>query len=72
MIESVESKEWRPYILAFFATILFILLLEWLGFFDGANRHVYDLFFRIRGSREPGQRVVIAAIDEKTLAALGQ
>jgi len=33
---------------------------------------LYDLHFTLRGVRNPGDRVVIAAIDEKSLAALGR
>lgn len=56
------------------ATALFILvvLMDSLGFFEGPDRHFYDLFFRLRGSREPSHSILIASIDEETLKALGK
>lgn len=52
--------------------MVIIFFLEFLGFFDGINNYVYDLSFRLRGPRDPGSAIVIAAIDEKTLDTLGQ
>jgi len=54
------------------ALCLFILFcFEYLGFLVGMNNYFYDLAFRLRGPENPLERVVIAAIDEKTLARLG-
>ena len=55
--------------------LLFIavaLSLEYTGFFEGINNYCYDLAFRLRGPREHDHRIVIAAIDDKTLAELGR
>ncbi|MHC1742582.1 MAG: CHASE2 domain-containing protein [Syntrophobacteraceae bacterium] len=59
--------------------ILFVLLLpalvalmDSLGFFEGPDRHFYDLFFRLRGSRSPSESILIAAVDEETLKGLGK
>ncbi|WP_373499188.1 CHASE2 domain-containing protein [Desulfococcus sp.] len=47
------------------------LSMEYLGGFGGLDRYVYDLFFRIRGERPADSRIVVVAIDEKTLRKLG-
>lgn len=54
------------------AGILILLFLELLGFFEGINHYSYDLLFRLRGARNPENNIIIAAIDEQTLKALGQ
>jgi CHASE2 domain-containing sensor protein len=55
-----------------FAGIVLIFFLEYLGLFEGINAYVYDISFRIRGSRTPSDRIVIASIDEKSLAKYGR
>lgn len=45
---------------------------DWLGLFTGIDTWLYDLVFRLRGQRPIAERVVIAAIDEKTLATFGK
>ncbi len=52
--------------------LILIGLLEGLGFFEGPDRHFYDLFFRLRGSRIPSREVVIVAVDEQALKHLGR
>jgi len=59
-------------LLAAFAGIVLIFFLEYLGLFEGINAYVYDMSFRIRGSRMPSDRIVIASIDEKSLAKYGR
>lgn len=49
-----------------------ILSAEYLGVFGGMDNYCYDLFFRLRGMVEPDRRILIAAIDERTLNSLGQ
>ncbi|UCF90186.1 MAG: CHASE2 domain-containing protein, partial [Desulfobacterales bacterium] len=49
-----------------------ILLFENTGLLEGVNNYCYDLAFRLRGEREHNNRIVIAAIDENTLAKLGR
>ena len=49
-----------------------VVSLEYTGFFEGINNYCYDLAFRLRGKREHDHRIVIAAIDDKTLAKLGR
>lgn len=45
---------------------------DYLGFFEGINNYLYDLSFRLRGSIKHDERILIAAIDEKTLSELGR
>jgi putative two-component system response regulator len=60
----------------FFAIAIFALLtiffLEYLGLFEGINAYIYDTSFRIRGSHKPSDKIIIAAIDEKSLEQLGR
>jgi signal transduction histidine kinase/CHASE2 domain-containing sensor protein/CheY-like chemotaxis protein len=56
-------------VLLFAAAVLF---LEDTGMFEGINNYGYDLAFRLRGQRNHDDRIIIAAIDEKTLAQLGR
>ncbi|MBA4397029.1 MAG: hypothetical protein C0394_06575 [Syntrophus sp. (in: bacteria)] len=49
-----------------------LFFLEYLGILAGMNNYFYDLAFRIRGPLKPLEKIIIVAIDEKTLAALGR
>ncbi len=49
-----------------------LFFLEYLGIMAGMNNYFYDLAFRIRGPEKPLEKIVIVAIDEKTLATLGR
>lgn len=48
-----------------------VIALTLAGALDGLERIEYDLLFRIRGARPPVAPIVIAAIDEASLKALG-
>ena len=59
--------------------VLMILLIasstvfcEYLGLIEGINTYIYDMSFRLRGSRIPSEKITIAAIDERTLERLGR
>jgi HD-GYP domain-containing protein (c-di-GMP phosphodiesterase class II)/CHASE2 domain-containing sensor protein len=52
--------------------ILIIFFLDYLGLFEGIDAYVYDISFRIRGSHKPSDKIIIAAIDEKSLEQLGR
>jgi PAS domain S-box-containing protein len=52
--------------------IALILFSDYLGLFEGIDLYLYDLSFRIRGPLEADKRIIIAAIDEKTLDSLGR
>ena len=51
--------------------LLLLLGLEYLGCFEGMNNYFYDLAFRFRGPERPLDKILIAAVDEKTLDRLG-
>lgn len=44
---------------------------SWLGLWDGVESQVYDLWFRLGGSKDPGEEVVIISIGEKSISQLG-
>ena len=52
--------------------MLLLFFIDFLGLFEGINSFLYDLSFRIRGPRLTDSRIVIAAIDGKTLGKLGR
>jgi PAS domain S-box-containing protein len=52
--------------------VVLIFAVELLGFFEGMNNYCYDLYFRLRGPINPDKRIVIVAIDERSLEQLGQ
>jgi CHASE2 domain-containing sensor protein/signal transduction histidine kinase len=54
------------------AATLLLVVIELFGLFEGLNLYAYDLFLRIRGPREPSEKVVLVAIDDKTLQRLGR
>jgi HD-GYP domain-containing protein (c-di-GMP phosphodiesterase class II)/CHASE2 domain-containing sensor protein len=60
------------FIIVIFIGLLVLFSIDNLGFFEGIDLYLYDLSFRIRGPLVPSDRIVIAAIDENTLARLGR
>jgi HD-GYP domain-containing protein (c-di-GMP phosphodiesterase class II)/CHASE2 domain-containing sensor protein len=51
---------------------LVLLGAEFLGVFEGFDNSLYDLSFRLRGAAPVDRTILIAAIDGKTLTALGR
>ena len=51
-------------------TVLFLLLAE-AGLFDSLDRKAYDLGVRLSAADEPLEEIVVVAIDDKSLKALG-
>ena len=49
-----------------------LFFLEYLGILAGMNNYFYDLAFRVRSPDKPLEKIIIVAIDEKTLATLGR
>ena len=60
------------YLFIMFLGIGIILGAEYFGFFEGIDNYLYDLSFRSRGVKEHDRRIIIAAIDEKTLQKVGR
>jgi adenylate cyclase len=63
----------RIYLIAAGVIILVLALFLWAPeFLHTVEIRLYDLHFKLRGAQRLGDGVVIAAIDEKSLAALGR
>jgi adenylate cyclase len=63
----------RVYLIAAGVVVLALAVFFWAPeFLKTVEIRLYDLHFKLRGVEQPGDRVVIAAIDEKSLAALGR
>ncbi|OGQ96886.1 MAG: hypothetical protein A2521_04635 [Deltaproteobacteria bacterium RIFOXYD12_FULL_57_12] len=72
---SIRKAADKPYGRAVWLTIagmVLVALADYAGLLAGINDSLYDLSFRLRGARQPSEAVILAAIDEKTLARLGQ
>jgi PAS domain S-box-containing protein len=68
-----EKKDLHKYkILVILASVFLILLFDHLGLFEGINYHLYDLSFRLRGSRPPLKDILLIEIHEETLKKMGQ
>ncbi len=52
--------------------IVAVLFLDTTGLLVGINNYCYKLAFRVRDEQKHDDRIIIAAIDEKTLARLGR
>lgn len=55
-------------------TVILLLLvgIDYLGGFAGVDTYFYDTFLRLRGQRHISDRIVIVAVDAKTLNRYGQ
>ena len=63
----------RIYLIATGVVVLVFALYLWApSFLKTVENKLYDLHFVLRGPHYPGHQVVIVAIDEKSLAALGR
>ena len=63
----------RVYLIAAAVVVLTLAVFLWAPeFLKTAEIRLYDLHFKLRGVEQPGDGVVIAAIDEKSLTALGR
>jgi len=66
------SKKTIRYILITVVGVILILCAEQLGFFEGIDTYIYDTSFRLRDPRTPSDKIIIVAIDERSLDALGR
>src|SRR5215472_109076 len=63
----------RVYLIAAGVGVLVFGLFFWAPeFLKIVETKLYDLHFMLRGARDPGDQVVIVAIDEKSIAAVGR
>lgn len=68
----IKKDDKTHFVYLVFLFIAVVLFFENTGVFEGINSYCYDLAFRLRGARKHDDRIIIAAIDEKTLAKLGR
>jgi len=68
----VKNNDKARYVGLTLLFIIAILFCDSTGLFEGLNNYCYDLTFRLRGERNHSDRIIIAAIDEKTLGKLGR
>jgi adenylate cyclase len=50
---------------------LIIFFLSYSGLLQSAEDRLYDLYYQLRGPQDPGEDLVIVAIDEKSIAEIG-
>jgi HD-GYP domain-containing protein (c-di-GMP phosphodiesterase class II)/CHASE2 domain-containing sensor protein len=66
------SRKTIRYILITVIGVILVLCAEQLGFFEGIDTYIYDTSFRLRGPNPPSDKIIIIAIDERSLGALGR
>lgn len=71
-ISAASMKRVSHWVFSLLVASILLILVEFFGLFQGVSSYTYDLYFRIRGPREPSDRIVVVAIDDKTLQKLGQ
>jgi PAS domain S-box-containing protein len=71
-LKSIRLNDKARFVCLVIAFVAGVLFCENIGFLEGIDNYFYDLAFRLRGERKHDDRIVIAAIDEKTLAKLGR
>jgi adenylate cyclase len=77
--ENVTESGWRPAISAilnhrlFIPVILFLIiqLLVIIGLFTRVEMKLYDSWFRLSGTHNPGEEVVVIAIDDHSIEQIG-
>jgi PAS domain S-box-containing protein len=68
----IKNNDKVRFVCLLLVLIAAVLFFENTGLLEGINNYCYDLTFRLRGERKHDDRIIIAAIDEKTLAKLGR
>lgn len=74
MSDKNPRRKWGRYIspaLIFFASVLVVMLMEFLPWFAPLERGIFDYAFGIRGHIAPSPNVAVIAIDETSLKELG-
>ena len=64
------NKGWRQWRLPFFILLL-LQIIVMLGIFERPEMSLYDAWFRLRGTTDPGQQVVVVAMDESSIERIG-
>jgi adenylate cyclase len=73
LLARLLSPARRVYLIAAGVGVLVFALFFWAPeFLKVVETKLYDLHFTLRGPRDPGDQVVIAAVDEKSVAAIGR
>lgn len=66
----MRKVSWKGHLAPLILALL-ILGSSLLGVWEGAERGIYDAWFGLRGTEDPGDQIVIVAIDEKSVERLG-
>ena len=67
---SVKSLLKRDWFVGLVITLLFLIFAE-TGLFSSFDREAYNLGVKFSTAREPNDQIVVVAIDDKSLQALG-
>jgi PAS domain S-box-containing protein len=67
-----KNNDNRHFLYLILVCIAALIFFDNAGLLEGIDKYCYDLAFRLRGQRKHDDRIIIAAIDEKTLAKLGR
>lgn len=69
---SFHHRPHHRYIVLAFLAGAFILLFDFLGFFEGVNNYCYDIYFRLKPTPAVHQRITIITVDDESLKKLGR
>ena len=72
ILKRINHNDKARFVGLVFVFIAAVLFFDTTGLLEGINNYCYELAFRIRGEQKHDDRIIIAAIDEKTLAKLGR
>ncbi|MDD3269875.1 MAG: adenylate/guanylate cyclase domain-containing protein [Syntrophomonadaceae bacterium] len=72
-IEGKKGMAWITHNRFFVPLLLFILVqaLVMLGVFSRSDLSLYDVCYRLKGAENPGEKVVVLAIDDSSISRLG-
>ncbi|HNX92269.1 MAG TPA: adenylate/guanylate cyclase domain-containing protein [Syntrophomonas sp.] len=67
---NLTNKGWRQWRLPLFILLL-LQIVVMLGILERPEMSLYDAWFRLRGMTNPGQQVVVVAMDESSIERIG-
>jgi serine/threonine-protein kinase len=67
LLKSLIKRDW---FIGLVITLLFLIFAE-IGLFSAFDRQAYNLGVKFSSAREPNEKIVVVAIDDKSLQALG-